>query len=164
MIAKNTYWLKWICLFFLIVSLFLFKINETSAFTCTTIFWTILSLIFVSRIDRDRFLLRFLALVFLLTFALPLVFHLALVNSEGVNSFFTSPAADQAAFSFQRTCEELLKCKKCILAMIETKDVRQMNENLVWYLFLPGFTSVLFFLANAPKAFLKAMKTKKTEK
>jgi len=152
MIEKNKKWLIWVSIFFLIISLFLLKIDRNSGYVCGSIFWIIASLLLVDRISKEKPLLKCFALAFLLLPCFPLVLHLLLVNSEGVVSFFTSDAADKSVYTIQRSIEELAKCKTCISQMIQERDVRQMNKNFVWYLFLPGLVSCLFFLWNLPKA------------
>lgn len=157
LIGKNVFWLKWACGFFLLVSLFLAKIDESACFAFVAVFWAIGSLLLVDRlIEKDKFILKFFALVFFLVFCFPMVLHLVLVNSEGILSFFNSKAVDQSAYTFQRNCGELIKIKGCVLSMIEERDVRQMNDRFVWHLFIPGFVCFFFALRfcflDVPKA------------
>ena len=156
LILKSAYWLKWVCLCFFFISLFMVKINLPAFFVSVALFLLTGSALLVNKIPGDKVFLRALVFILLLAFALP--FSINIINgiSDGFLNTITGNAVDESAYSFQRNYREVGKIPGCIKAMLMRDDVRQMNSTFIFHHLILGLgifvVSLFVAFRDVPKA------------
>lgn len=156
LISKSAYWLKWVCLCFFFMSLFMTKINLPVFFVFVALFLLTGSALLVNKIPADKVFLRALVFILLLAFALPFSINIINGMSDSFLRTITGNAVDESAYNFQRNYREVSKIPRCIKAMLMRDDVRQMNSTFIFHHLILGLgiLVVLLFLAfrDVPRA------------